>query len=205
MSGTVYKILDINDFSDSDYNDCLSLMTEQRRQAVDRLRFTNDKIRTVAGEHTAKKMIAERYGVPPEIIPFDRTDRGKPFAVGIPVEFSVSHSGAFVLCAVSDKPVGADIQEHHPVSDKLISRVCTARELAFVAEDGISQEEKLQRFFRVWTGKEAYSKYLGTGIRSLSDIDVFSHEIQRHMTYFQRGSYSVSIYSETEQPPAESR
>ena len=86
MSGTVYKILDINDFSDSDYNDCLSLMTEQRRQAVDRLRFTNDKIRTVAGEHTAKKMIAERYGVPPEIIPFDRTDRGKPFAVGIPVE-----------------------------------------------------------------------------------------------------------------------
>ena len=205
MADTEFMILDLTDFSETEYAFCLSLMTEQRKRAVNRFHFPDDRKRTVAGELLAKRMLSDRCGIEIEKIVFDRSEKGKPFAVGLSAAFSVSHSGAFVLCAVSDKPVGADIQEHHPVSDKLISRVCTARELAFVAEDGISQEEKLQRFFRVWTGKEAYSKYLGTGIRSLSDIDVFSHEIQRHMTYFQRGPYSVSIYCETEQPPVESR
>ena len=36
-----YNIVNITDFSDSDYEYCLSLMTEERKSRVERLRFAD--------------------------------------------------------------------------------------------------------------------------------------------------------------------
>ena len=71
---------------------------------------------------------------------------GKPELRGIELEFSLSHSADMVLCAISSKCVGADIQ-------------LRAAYNAALAE----------RFF---TKKEGYLKLLGTGMhRPLSSFD----------------------------------
>ena len=41
---------------------------------------------------------------------YKTTDKGKPYFEGDPMYFSLSHSGSFALCAVSDRPVGADLE-----------------------------------------------------------------------------------------------
>lgn len=201
-----YKIIKITDFSDAQYDSCFRHMTEKRRLAVERIRSEADRKRTAAGEMLAREMLSRRCGMNPSEITFARTERGKPYAAGLPVHFSVSHSGERILCAVCDSPVGADIERIRPVRESLIRRVCNDRaggEYSYVCESGISDEERLRRFFLVWTGKEAYVKYLGTGIASLRDADVFSEKIRGGLTRFFRENYAVSIFSECPAPPEE--
>ena len=79
--------------------------------------------------------------------------------------FSLSHSGRYVLCAVSDGPVGADVQERRSVRDGL-SRFFHPAEQARLA----SRPEEL---FRVWTRKEAWVKAVSAErTLSLAEADV---------------------------------
>ena len=191
-----YNIVNITDFSDSDYEYCLSLMTEERKSRVERLRFADDRKRTTAGELVAREMIASLCGVPRESIVFFRTEKGKPIAKDLPVYFSVSHSGEHVLCAVGDSPVGADIERIREVNEKLIERVCTLEEMRFIDKESTSADDRMRLFFRFWTAKEAYIKRIGTCIFVPPDINITDIEISKNLTCFYYGNYAVSLASE---------
>ena len=192
--GTKFEILNIYHIYDGDLESCKRLMPEKRKRQVDRLRFPDDRRRTVAGELLARRMLAERCRIMPESIVFGRTDIGKPFAVGLDVEFNISHSGEYVICAVNDAPIGVDIEKIRPVKDRLIHRVCTDRELDYVLDGEMPLDEKTSRFFQVWTGKEAFFKCIGTGITDLKAVCVLDETIRYGMTYFLWGDYAVSIF-----------
>ncbi|MBQ9902303.1 MAG: 4'-phosphopantetheinyl transferase superfamily protein [Clostridia bacterium] len=191
-----YKIFNINELSDEDYHYCLGLMEEGRRAQVERFRSEGGRRRSAAGELLARNMLAEFCGVPADCISFGRTDRGKPFAVGLAAEFNISHSGDFVICAVDDSPIGVDIEKIRPMKDILIRRVCSEKELAFVTENGICPDESNRRFFRVWTGKEAFFKCRGTGINAdMRGICIFDEEFAKGLTFFVKDGYAVSVFS----------
>lgn len=87
-----------------------------------------------------------------------RPEYAKPYICGFP-EFSVSHSGSIWAVAIAEAPVGLDIQKKRPSDWRSVAkRFFNAEETAFVAENGEDA------FFEVWAAKEAYVKYLGTGI-----------------------------------------
>lgn len=90
-------------------------MGRDRKLRVDRFHFEDDKKRTVAGEMLARKAIKEWCKVDAESIVFDKKEYGKPFAAGLAVEFSISHSGNVVVCAVDDEPIGIDVEQIRPV------------------------------------------------------------------------------------------
>ncbi|MGN0403012.1 MAG: 4'-phosphopantetheinyl transferase family protein [Acetatifactor sp.] len=95
-----------------------------------------------------------RYGV-----------HGKPYLKEIPIQFSISHSGRFVLCAVSEREIGADIQrmEDRTRVRRLAERFFAEDEKQFLA--GCEREEELKRrFYELWTKKEALGKLTGEGI-----------------------------------------
>ena len=71
---------------------------------------------------------------PPELI--TEAD-GKPRLRGGELFFSLSHSGPWALCAVSDRELGADIQERKPCSEKLARR--------FFAPEDLGAEGELQQ------------------------------------------------------------
>ena len=53
---------------------------------------------------------AEHWGLTP-LPPLERGPMGKPFFAGLEGRcFNLSHSGTLALCALSDRPVGVDIQ-----------------------------------------------------------------------------------------------
>lgn len=84
---------------------------------------------------------------------------GKPRLAGGP-EFSLSHSGERVLCALSDRAVGADIQQLRPYKPALARRFFTGEEAAWLEE----QREQDMAFSLLWSLKESYVKFLGSGI-----------------------------------------
>ena len=93
--------------------------------------------------------------------------KGKPFFPDFPHNhFNFSHSGEWVLCALSDEgEVGVDIETIRPRKDSLPRYVLSEEE--FAAFDGSWED-----FFRLWTLKEAYVKYQGASIFPPSSVPV---------------------------------
>lgn len=88
-----------------------------------------------------------------------RTNAGKPYIKGGGVHFSLSHSGGYWVCAIASVPVGLDLQENRRCPyEKLANRFFHPQEREYVSLYG------KEGFYQVWTAKESYVKYLGTGI-----------------------------------------
>ena len=87
--------------------------------------------------------------------------RGKPYCDG--VFFSLSHAGDLALCAVSDGPVGCDIEHVKDAPFETAPRIFCPGELAYLraAQD---EREAQRRFFTLWTLKESYMKMTGEGL-----------------------------------------
>lgn len=80
---------------------------------------------------------------------------GKPvFSRGGPF-FSLSHSGELVLCALSPKPIGADVQELRPAKLSLARRFCPGEYARLQALPESAQTEAL---LALWARKEAWVK-----------------------------------------------
>lgn len=166
-----YKF-DIRDLRDIDYKKWYLLMNPDKKYRVDRFRFEDDKKRTVAGEMLARKAISEWCGVAPENIAFSTKEYGKPYAIGLDVEFNVSHSGDIVVCAIDDYPIGIDVEIIRPIDLSISKRFCNKEDLYYLfgheptEEDFVYTDEIdiLTRFFEIWTKKEAHFKCLGTGL-----------------------------------------
>lgn len=94
-----------------------------------------------------------------------RTENGKPYFPARPdLRFSWSHSGGFLLLALSSHPVGVDIEVIRPRRESLPKYAFTEAELAEYRARGGDWPV----FFTLWTRKEAWCKYTGEGLaRSL--------------------------------------
>ena len=80
--------------------------------------------------------------------------RGKPEFIGLPLHFSLAHSGSLAAALISDAPCGVDIERIRPeVADRLRARC-------------LSPEEQCRDldFFECWTKKECIGKRTGDGI-----------------------------------------
>lgn len=103
-----------------------------------------------------------------EQLSFGVSGHGKPFAVvaGVvsPTSFNVSHSGNHGLIALSaTRRLGVDVEERVPKRrlGVLIEEVMGRDEQDELAS--LQGAERLRRFYRLWTFKEALIKALGTG------------------------------------------
>lgn len=182
--------------SSGDYARVYVLLTEEKRKRIDRFRFEDDKRRSLAGEKLARRAVAAWCGVPEETVAFDSGPNGKPFARGLAAEFSVSHSDALVVCAVDDAPIGIDVERVRPIDLAIARRVCTEEELAHLFGRAplpsdftrTGDPALLDRFFTLWTRKEAAAKRSGAG---LAQIQCPCPETG--VQTFREGEYVISI------------
>ena len=92
--------------------------------------------------------------------------QGKPYFENIPLFFSLSHSGECVCLAVSEREIGADLQEIKQTNwEKLSERFYAEEEKQFLRSLCEKDLEKAkEEFFRLWCLKEAYGKWSGEGV-----------------------------------------
>ena len=96
---------------------------------------------------------------------------GKPYLTAAPdVHFSLSHSGAWVVCAVSDHPVGVDIQQCRSFKPNIADRFFHPDEVQYLS--ALPPAERETAFYTLWTLKESYVKADGRGLRLLRQFCV---------------------------------
>lgn len=152
----------------------VELLEPEERARVLKYAREDDRLRTLVGRELMLQALRDAEG--DDFVPvIKRTEAGKPYAENSALCFSLSHSGGHVVCVSAKEPVGIDIEEIRIHDTRLVSRLCTDREKCFVFEGGDdSPLEVSKRLLRVWTAKEAYFKYLGTGITELKGVDIFT-------------------------------
>ena len=74
--------------------------------------------------------------------------------------FSLSYSGGWAFCALSDSEVGLDVEKIRSVSPNAIGGVLSREEWM---QYSVSPNP-MERFMQFWTLKEAYCKFTGLGI-----------------------------------------
>lgn len=92
---------------------------------------------------------------------------GRPCIHGAP-EFSISHSGALVACAIASDPtsarVGLDVEAYRAMDMVKMGRLLSARERCIVADEP-------SRFFDFWCAREATVKASGrVGLKRIREI-----------------------------------
>lgn len=85
---------------------------------------------------------------------------------------SISHTKDIIAIAVSKHPVGIDIQYMESKFLRLASKILSTDELKIFDE----QDDKVLCFFKYWTAKESFSKFLGTGMTYSMKEMVFSNK-----------------------------
>lgn len=103
--------------------------------------------------------VFHKHGISVDTLRAD--ENGKPIAEGIC--FNLSHSGDYVICAVSEKPVGCDIEKIKEAPTQVEKRAFSPDENAYLKQ--FSGDAYNREFFRLWTKKESFLKMKGIGIR----------------------------------------
>ncbi|MDO4269312.1 MAG: 4'-phosphopantetheinyl transferase superfamily protein [Eubacteriales bacterium] len=88
---------------------------------------------------------------------------GKPYLVSEPgVHFSLSHSGGWAVCAVSEHPVGVDIERCEAGRRDIASRFFHKDEVRYL--NTLLPSARDDAFYSLWTLKESFVKSTGRGL-----------------------------------------
>jgi 4'-phosphopantetheinyl transferase len=134
-----------------------------RRDRADRYVKPRDAVACLAGEVLVRAGLAQfgyRWGLAHEW----RIDtEGRPFLEDCPLDFNVSHSERYVVCAVSPGRVGIDVESVTQRGPAFARRILSDEEWSAIAlPSGAPADADV---CRLWTLKEAYLKTVGIGLR----------------------------------------
>ena len=202
----LYEIFDhMHLCTDEAVREMLPLVSEQRRQQALHYSHTFGRFCCLKSYLMLLELLSAVY---PELDTskpeFGYTAQGKPFLLARPdIHFSISHTKNAILVAISDAPIGVDVEAFRSPSAALIARTMNATEQAAIAASAAATLEPPGTpealFSAIWTRKEAVLKLRGTGIEG--DLKhVLSGSEAIFTRIFPRKSYAFSIAQQTISP-----
>jgi 4'-phosphopantetheinyl transferase len=153
-----------------------------------------------------KRGLKEVYGM--EDNPhFIYNEHGKPSIEGHPeIFFNLSHCKEAAICAISDRPIGVDVESVRAFNDSLVRYTMNDDEVREIE----TADDRAVAFIRLWTKKEAALKLTGDGLtddlpslftNGLKDQVKFETHICKDKGYV----YSICHYNSTPPHPSGSQ
>ena len=166
------------DVSKLDFNRIKSSVSKTRIKKSSRYFHKKDRNLSVGVEVLLNHAL-DKIGINNPV--FDTDKYGKPYLKNYSdVYFNLSHSEKYVACAVSDSPVGVDIEYIHDVDLNLAKYFFYGSEYEYV----LNNSNQNKAFFELWVLKESYMKMTGLGFRLA--LDEFCIEIHDEIEVIHR-------------------
>ena len=145
--------------SEGTISELLPLVSDQRREEALKYKHLFGQFACLKSYVLLRELLEQQDLSHPFL--FERNEHGKPFLKDHPeVHFNLSHCKNGILVAVSDAPIGVDIESYRNVSDSLIRYTMNEEEQRIINES----DDPIRTFTEYWTKKEAVFKLRGTGI-----------------------------------------
>lgn len=127
----------------------------------------SDRYKFIIGKAVLRMVLAGYLNMPPQSLKFTLGMSRKPvlkIANDTPFHFNVSHSGNYMLIAVSDTPVGVDVEHYETGLNirEVMEIALSEQELRFMQKQLAPQKA----FFKLWTRKEALLKATSIGLNN---------------------------------------
>lgn len=205
---TVYaSYIDNKDHPDKYYY-LLEYMPDDKRELITKGVNYQDKLRYLKSEWLIRSIIKKYYNINFPDIKFTYNAYGKPYYLSVKdFYFNKSHSGQYVVCAISNNEIGIDIEHIKLINFNKISQYFSNEE--YVSLENKHINKKLSYFYDLWTLKESFMKMTGKG--TAIPLDTFSINIDNSVItvdqniieycYFKQylinPEYSLSVCSKT--------
>lgn len=187
----------INDF---DLEAALNTISAQRREQALKFKFELGQRTCVLAYQLLKQALYQEYGIDENPI-FTYTEHGKPLLADHPqIHFSLSHCREAVACAVSNQPVGIDVESIREYKPSLAAYTMNDTELSIIT----ASDRPDVAFTRLWTMKEARQKLTGEGITDNMKQVLDTADSFRFTTTEQLNRHYVYTVCELKNPPTDS-
>lgn len=183
-------------------NRLLYLTSQERRNKILRYRFDLDKKLSLYAEAISRMGLSKSLSLPAWDLEFCYKEHHKPTVINAPnYDYSYSHTHSSILCAITETgKIGADVEGLQEAPFNVMKKVFHADEWEYVQDGNPSLKD--ERFFEIWTRKEAYTKYLGIGLAAkLTDINTLSPVLAPHFKTWRQNRYVCSVYSDKTEYP----
>ena len=140
------------DFGNAHKQKLLKLVNEEQVEKALRFKNEKDQIRSLLSSYLINQLSKE---------PLLFNEMGKPYYENGPY-FNVSHSGKYVMMAVSTREIGIDIEENIPKDMSLLTKIFNEAEAKMIKEHA--------DFYYLWCAKESLIKCMGSSISHVKEV-----------------------------------
>ncbi len=156
------------------------------------LKLTSQPYKTSFFSKLLLRVMLKKEGVQNwRTIEIQKGPNSKPYIEG-DINFNISHSNNMILCCTDrNNNIGVDIEEIKEVPKDIFDMVFHKNELEYY------KNMTKEQFYRIWTLKEAYSKYTSLGLNyDFTKIDTTSLNFRKNIIQWLEEDYICSIYLE---------
>ena len=167
----------------------LPLVSDQRREEALKYKHLFGQFACLKSYVMLRELL-EQKGLSHPFI-FAHNEHGKPSLKDHPeVHFNLSHCKNGIIVAVSDEPIGVDIESYREISDSLIRYTMNKEEQHIIQ----TSDDPIRTFTEYWTMKEAVFKLRGTGItHDLHNLLNGDEQVETHANTKKQYAYSIAI------------
>ncbi len=138
----------------------MEVVSHDRQKKVNQAKSLQGKIQRL-GAGVLLNHVLKKQNLSERDMEYSVDSFGKPvFSNCSDLHFNLSHSGDWVICALSDRQVGADVQVISEYQKRIAERCFSQQDVAYLMK--LSGEVQNREFTRLWARKEARVKYFGT-------------------------------------------
>lgn len=154
-----------------------NLISKERAKKILSYRNIGDSYLSLTAELVTRFAVSKETNCQNEKINILR--RGKPLLKYPPnIHFNISHSKDWIICAIAKYPIGVDIEFINKDRNylQIAERCFTEEEKAYMLSSD-SWNNKLERFYQLWSLKESYIKADGRGLAvSMNSFSIRPYE-----------------------------
>lgn len=173
MEGILYLHTDM--FAEREaYERAMEIISADRKKKIEKLKVAQSA-RLSLGAGILLRLAMERCSCLEKIDAISYGKYGKPFLQNTNFYFSLTHSGAYAVCAYADFPVGADLQKIKSEPPKHTKKIFSKEENTFFSS--LDEKQKAELFFQLWSRKESLLKWDGRGLHlPMSEISLIAEK-----------------------------